>query len=65
MTAARTMRHVHGGVVIAACVLWAVAAWQGWLTSVAFVSHLSVAAIVYTGITAWQGARAEEKADEE
>jgi hypothetical protein len=42
--------------------LWCVAAWQGWLKSVIFVSHLSMAALVLTTIVGWDNARDSDDA---
>ncbi len=51
-------------VLIAAHVaLWIVATLCGWVHSVAFVSHLSIEALVLACAASWQGARAEVKAD--
>lgn len=58
-----TMRRIHAGLTIFWIALWIVAGFVGWLKSVVFVSHLSAAALVLTSLGAWQGARAEDKAD--
>lgn len=56
---------VHFGLVIFWLCLWIVAAVTGWINSVAFVSHMSMAALVLASLAAWQGARTEEKQDKE
>ena len=58
------MRWVHGVLTIFWLILWVVAGLAGWIKSVTFVSHLSVAALVLASFAGWQGARAEEKADD-
>lgn len=60
---ARTMLWVHGIAGAAFITLWAVAAMTGWVNSPAFISHVSMVALVYAAFTGWQGARAEDMAD--
>lgn len=64
MASPAAMRRVHGGFTLGWIGLWLVAALLGWLSSVAFVSHVSMAALVLSSASGWQAARAEEKADE-
>jgi hypothetical protein len=59
----RTMRLTHAVFTAVWAALWVVASFTGWIHSVTFVSHMSMAALVYTSAAAWQGARAEDKAD--
>lgn len=59
----QTMRRVHACLTAFWICVWIAAAFLGWLKSVTFVAHLSIAALVLTSWGAWQGARAEEKAD--
>jgi hypothetical protein len=59
-----TMRHAHAAFTGLWLVLWVTATFTGWIQSVSFVSHMSMAALVYTSAAAWQGARAEDKADD-
>ena len=59
------MTKVHAAFTIGWILLWIAAAWQGWLSSVAFVAHLSIAALVLSSAAAWQAARAEDEAKEE
>lgn len=58
------MTKLHGFLTVFWIALWIVAAKFGWLSSVAFVAHLSVAALVLSSASAWQAARAEREADE-
>lgn len=55
---------IHGGFAILWFVLWMVAIPLGWLQQVTFVSHMSMAALVYASVSAWQGSRTEVKQDE-
>lgn len=57
----RAMLWVHGISTIAWALLWLVASFVGWINSVAFVSHMSMAALVYTSAAAWQSARADKR----
>lgn len=43
--------------------IWGAAYILGWLQSVTFVSHISMAALVLAEISSWQGSRTEEKQD--
>jgi hypothetical protein len=61
----QTMRRLHGGMTIFFVALWAAATIFGWVHSVAFISHLSIVALVYAAFVGWQGARAEEEAADE
>lgn len=45
--------------------LWVAAGYFGWLSSVVFVSHVSMAALVLAQLSSWQGARTEQKQDEQ
>lgn len=36
------------------CLLWGFATWNGWINSVAFVSHMSMLALVVSFIAAWR-----------
>lgn len=58
------MKWVHLGLVIFWICLWVVAAVTGLINSVAFVSHMSMVALVLASASAWQAARTEEKEDE-
>jgi hypothetical protein len=60
---ARAMRLTHAIFTAVWAALWVAATFTGWIHSVTFVSHMSMAALVYTSAAAWQGARAEDKAD--
>lgn len=57
------LRRLHGALVITWALLWVVAAIFGWLASVVFVSHLSMASLVLGSASAWQAARGEMRAD--
>ena len=43
--------------------VWIAAAIFGWVYSVVFVSHVSMAALVLAEISSWQGSRTEVKQD--
>lgn len=59
------LKSFHGyGVVIWIC-LWIAATIFGWIKSVEFVSHISMAALVLGSWSSWQAARVEVKQDEE
>lgn len=45
--------------------IWITAGILGWLESVTFVSHISMAALVLAEISSWQGSRTEMKQDAE
>lgn len=45
--------------------LWAAAGLFGWLSSVTFVSHVSMAALVLAEISSWQSSRTEQKQDKQ
>lgn len=55
---------VHGGLFLFWIALWIVASLTGWIESVAFVSHISMIALVLASVSSWQAARTEEKEDE-
>lgn len=56
---------IHFGLIFGFVGLWATAAVLGWLSSVTFVSHVSMVALVLAEISAWQAARTEQKQDEQ
>lgn len=39
---------------IISTILWGFATWVGWINSVAFVSHISMLALVVSFIAAWR-----------
>lgn len=51
MTRARKLLIVNVVALVVSIVLWAVAAIVGWLESVAFVSHISMGALVLAAIS--------------
>lgn len=59
----KKLKWLHLGLVITWLTLWATAAITGWINSVAFVSHMSMVALVLGSASAWQAARTEEKED--
>jgi hypothetical protein len=61
----KTLKIVHALVAVGFAVVWVFAGIFGWLTSVAFLSHISMATAVYAALAAWEGARAEEKSDKD
>jgi len=56
----KTWKWIHFAFVFLFIVLWIAAAIFGWLSSVVFVSHISMIALVYAAASAWQAAKAEE-----
>lgn len=66
MTKAEKLKRLNWGLLIASTLLWAVAVPLGWLESVTFVSHVSMAALVLTaisGLTAGDAAVEAEHGD--
>jgi len=62
----KAWKWVHFAFIFVFIALWGLAAIFGWLKSVSFVSHISMVALVYAAVSAWQAARteqAEEKRD--
>lgn len=55
---------IHLSFVFLFAAIWVAAVPTGWIQSVTFVSHMSMAALVYAGVSSWQAARVEEKEDE-
>ena len=60
----KVLEWIHGGLVIFWIILWISAAIFGWVSSVIFVSHLSLVALVLASLASWQAARGEVKQDE-
>jgi hypothetical protein len=60
----KRLKWVHGIAAALFTMIWIAAAFMGWLSSVVFVSHMSMLALVYAGLSAWQGARTEEREEE-
>jgi hypothetical protein len=58
-----TMLKVHAGAGLACLALWVVAIPTGWVNSPAFISHVSMLALVYTAFTGWQAAMAGKEAE--
>lgn len=61
---ARGYKRIHGAATVAFVGLWGLAVPTGWINSVAFISHISMAALVYAAWSAWQSTRTEVKQDE-
>lgn len=61
MLTGKRLKWIHGSAAVLFAVIWIAAALMGWLASVVFVSHMSMLALVYAGLSAWQGARTEER----
>jgi hypothetical protein len=45
---------IHGTAIVVVSLVWVAAAKFHWLESVVFLSHISMAAFLYTAITAWR-----------
>jgi hypothetical protein len=56
---------VHLGGIFVVAIIWIVAGILGWLQSVTFVSHVSMAALLLAEISSWQGSRTEMKQDQQ
>jgi hypothetical protein len=54
------MAWLMGSATVGLLILWAAAWWLGWLESVKFVSHLSIAALVLTTLVGWDNARDDD-----
>lgn len=61
MISAQWIKRIHGFHVFLFVGIWIAAVPTGWINSVAFVSHMSMWALVYTAVSAWQGSRTEVK----
>jgi len=58
-------RRVHFWLIFVFIGIWAAAAQFGWLSSVVFVSHISMCALVLAEISSWQASRTEAKQDKQ
>jgi membrane associated rhomboid family serine protease len=65
LKSAKFWKIFHGARVVFYILLWIAAAIFGWISSVAFVAHVSMVALVEGAMAAWQGARTEKKAEDE
>lgn len=66
MTRARKLLWINAAALVLSVALWIIAAFTGWLESVTFVSHVSMAALVLaavSGIAAGEAAVEAEKPD--
>lgn len=61
---ARGWRRAHGIAAVVFTVLWAISIPTGWIHSIVFISHVSMVALVYAALSAWQSGRTEVKVDE-
>lgn len=61
----KAWKRIHFFFIFFFIALWATAGLLGWLSSVVFVSHVSMAALVLAEISSWQGARTEQKQDKQ
>lgn len=59
----RVWKWIHLTFVFIFIAIWIAAVPTGWIHSVTFVSHMSMAALVYAAASAWQAARAEQSAE--
>lgn len=57
-------QYFHGGLVVFWIALWVFASITGLVKSVAFISHLSIVALVLASASSWQAARVERKEDD-
>lgn len=56
---------IHFSLILFFIALWITAAVAGWLSSVVFVSHVSMVALVLAEVAAWQAAHGEEKQEKD
>lgn len=61
----RFWKWVHFWGIFVVIGVWILAGFTGWINSVAFVSHISMAALVLAEISSWQGSRTEQKQDKQ
>lgn len=61
----RFWKWIHLVGIFVALAVWGAAMYFRWLESVAFVSHISMAALVLAEISSWQGSRTEQKQDKQ
>lgn len=47
-------RKANAAMALLSCILWGFATWVGWINSVAFVSHMSMLALVASFIAGWR-----------
>lgn len=62
----KTWKWIHLIMVFVFLAIW-IAAFPfafNWINSVAFISHMSMIALIYAAASAWQAARAEQKSEE-
>lgn len=64
-TMSTKLKWIHFTAILLFLAIWVAAAVFGWLSSVVFVSHMSMLALVYAAASAYQGARTEEKEDKQ
>lgn len=57
------LKWFHGISVWVWALIWIVAGFRGWLSSVTFVSHISMATALLTSFAAWCSTRVEVKQD--
>jgi hypothetical protein len=59
------MRKFNGWSILFFFILWAIAGVTGWVNSPAFISHVSMVALILGSLSAWQAARVEVRQEEE
>lgn len=59
------LKAFHGWSIVAWAVLWGVAIPLGWINSIAFISHVTMATALLTSFAAWCASRVEVKQDEQ
>ena len=63
MASGKFWKYFHFSGILFFISLWLVASFTGWIESVKFVSHVSMAALVLAELSSWQAARVEQKED--
>lgn len=64
LNSSTTLRRFHGTCIVAWSGLWIIAAYVGWLRSIVFLSHISMATALLGSVSSWQAARIEAKQDQ-
>lgn len=64
MTKARFLLYLHIAATVIFGIIWVVAIPTGWIKSVTFVSHISMATAMYTAFAAVMGSLTHVKQDE-
>jgi hypothetical protein len=64
MSRATKLLWINVAILVGSILLWVAATFFGWLTSVAFVSHISIAALVISAISGIAAADAAKESED-